>query len=155
MLASFFNRLLHWDGSQLASEQWSSPQSIQFRSHCFSQPEVHTLEALAESITSVPVAGSPIKLQSSIKHLGVHGDFDKEFSEHVMHLIFTSVHYITIVLHHWGLQDGECRDSRIETWLYCNSVLAGTSVSNLTRLQLLQNTLAWVVTQKSRLIELH
>ena len=33
---------------------------------------------------------------------------------------------------------------------YCNSLLAGTSVSNLTRLQLVQNTLARVVAQKSR-----
>ena len=33
---------------------------------------------------------------------------------------------------------------------YCNSHLAGTSVSNLARLQLVQNTLARVVTQKSR-----
>ena len=33
---------------------------------------------------------------------------------------------------------------------YCNSLLAGTSVSNLSRLQLVQNTLARVVAQKSR-----
>ena len=33
---------------------------------------------------------------------------------------------------------------------YCNSLLAGTSVSNLARLQLVQNTLARVVTQKYR-----
>ena len=33
---------------------------------------------------------------------------------------------------------------------YCNSLLAGTSVSNLARLQLVQNTLACVVAQKSR-----
>ena len=33
---------------------------------------------------------------------------------------------------------------------FCNSLLAGTSVSNLTRLQLVQNTLVRVVTQKPR-----
>ena len=33
---------------------------------------------------------------------------------------------------------------------YCNSLLAGTSVSNLAHLQLVQNTLARVVTEKSR-----
>ena len=33
---------------------------------------------------------------------------------------------------------------------FCNSLLAGTSVSNLTRLQLVQNTLARVVAQKPR-----
>ena len=32
---------------------------------------------------------------------------------------------------------------------YCNSLLTGTSVSNLAHLQLVQNTFAWVVTQKS------
>ena len=33
---------------------------------------------------------------------------------------------------------------------YCNSLLAGTSASNLARLQMVQNTLARVVAQKSR-----
>ena len=33
---------------------------------------------------------------------------------------------------------------------FCNSLLTGTSVSNLTRLQLVQNTLAWVVAKKPR-----
>ena len=33
---------------------------------------------------------------------------------------------------------------------FCNSLLAGTSVSNLARLQRVQNTLARVVTQKPR-----
>ena len=39
----------------------------------------------------------------------------------------------------------------VGSWLdYCNSLLAGTSVSNLARLQLVQNTLGRVVAQKSR-----
>ena len=38
-------------------------------------------------------------------------------------------------------------ESRLD---YCNSLLAGTYVSNLARLQLVQNTLARVITQKSR-----
>ena len=38
---------------------------------------------------------------------------------------------------------------------YCNSLLAGTSVSNLARLQLVQNTLARVVTEKSRFLPHH
>ena len=33
---------------------------------------------------------------------------------------------------------------------FCNSLLAGTSVSNLTRLQRVQNTLAWIIAQKPR-----
>ena len=36
------NRILHTEGQQLASEQWSSPQSIQVWSHCFFQPKVQT-----------------------------------------------------------------------------------------------------------------
>ena len=39
----------------------------------------------------------------------------------------------------------------VGSWLdYCNSLLAGTSASNLARLQMAQNTLARVVAQKSR-----
>ena len=43
---------------------------------------------------------------------------------------------------------------------YCNSLLTGTSVSNLARLQLVQNTLACIVAQKSHFehitpVELH
>ena len=51
----------------------------------FFNPRSKPLEALAESIKSISVAGSPIKLQSSIKNLGVHLDprmsFDKQVSE--------------------------------------------------------------------------
>ena len=48
-------------------------------------PRSKPLAALAESIGTVSVAGSPIKLQSSIKNLGVYLDstmsFDKQVSE--------------------------------------------------------------------------
>ena len=51
----------------------------------FFNPRSKPLEALAESIKSISVAGLPIKLQSSIKNLGVHLDsrmsFDKQVSE--------------------------------------------------------------------------
>ena len=51
----------------------------------FFNPRSKPLESLAESITSISVAGSPIKLQSSIKNLGVYLDskmsFDKQVSE--------------------------------------------------------------------------
>ena len=43
-------------------------------------------------------------------------------------------------------------DSRLD---FCNSLLAGTSLSNLARLQRVQNTLARVVTQKPVLSDLH
>ena len=51
----------------------------------FYNPRPKPLAALAESIGTVSVAGSPIKLQSSIKNLGVYLDstmsFDKQVSE--------------------------------------------------------------------------
>ena len=51
----------------------------------FFNPRSKPLEAMAKSITSISVAGSPIKLQSSIKNLGVYLDskmsFDKQVSE--------------------------------------------------------------------------
>ena len=51
----------------------------------FYNPRSKPLAALAESIGTVSVAGSPIKLQSSIKNLGVYLDstmsFDKQVSE--------------------------------------------------------------------------
>ena len=52
--------------------------------------------------------------------------------------------------YYWGFQNHSCSNivgSRLD---FCNSLLAGTSVSNLTRLQIVQNTLARVVAQKSR-----
>ena len=51
----------------------------------FFNPRSKPLESLAESIASISVAGSPIKLQSSIKNLGVYLDsrmsFDRQVSE--------------------------------------------------------------------------
>ena len=43
----------------------------------------------------------------------------------------------------------------VDSWLdFCNSLLAGTSVSNLTRLQRVQNTIALVVAQKPRFCDI-
>ena len=51
----------------------------------FFNPRSKPLQALAESVESISVAGSPIKLQTSIKNLGVYLDsrlsFDKQVSE--------------------------------------------------------------------------
>ena len=40
------NRILHTEGPELASEQWSSPQSIQVWSHCFFQLKLQTFWSL-------------------------------------------------------------------------------------------------------------
>ena len=121
----------------------------------FHNPRSKPLAALAESIGTISVAGSPIRLQSSIKNLGVNLDltmsFDKQVSEtckacyfHIRALrhiraSLTTVASKTIAAAIVG--------SRLD---FCNSLLAGTSVSNLARPQRVQNTLARVVTQKPR-----
>ena len=52
---------------------------------------------------------------------------------------------------HWSSKNDSRGNSRLSPWLYyCNSLLAGTSASNLARLQLVRSTLARVVAQKSR-----
>ena len=124
----------------------------------FFNPRSKPLEALADSIKSISVAGSPIKLQSSVKNVGVHLDskisFGKQISETCKDCK-TSYFHIRALRHiRSSFTTEACKTvaaaivgSRLD---YCNCLLAGTSVSNLARLQLVQNTLARVVTQKSR-----
>ena len=122
---------------------------------------------MAESIQSISVAGSPIKLQSSIKSLGVHLDSKMSFDKHVSEVCRASYFHIRALRHiRSSLTTDAAKTvasaivgSRLD---YCNSLLAGTSVLNLSRLQLVQNTLARVVAQKPRycritpvLIDLH
>ena len=121
----------------------------------FFNPRSKPLEALAESIAFISVAGSPIKLQSSIKNLGVYLDSKMSFDRQVFETCKASNLHIRALRHiRSSLTTEACKTvaaaivgSRLD---YCNSLLAGTSVSNLARLQLVQNTLARVVTQKSR-----
>ena len=113
----------------------------------FFNPRSKPLEALAESIKSISVAGSPIKLQSSIKNLGVHLDSRMSFDKQVSETCKASYFHIRALRHiQSSLTTEACKTvaaaivgSRLD---YCNSLLAGTSVSNLARLQLVQNTLA-------------
>ena len=114
-----------------------------------------SLAALAESIGTVSVAGSPIKLQTSIKNLGVYLDskmsFDKQLSDTCKACYF----HIRALRHIRASLTTEASKtiaaaivgSRLD---FCNSLVAGTSVSNLARLQRVQNTLARVVAQKPR-----
>ena len=120
----------------------------------FFNPRSKPLEALAESIKSISVAGSPIKLQSSIKNLDVYLDSKMSFDKQVSETCKASYFHIRELRHiRSSLTTEACKTiaaaivgSRLD---YCNSLLAGTSVSNLARLQLVQNTLARVVAQKS------
>ena len=120
----------------------------------FFNPRSKPLESLAESITSISVAGSPIKLQSSIKNLGVYLDSKMSFDKQVSETCKASYFHIRALRHiRSSLTTEACKTiaaaivgSRLD---YCNSLLAGTSLSNSARLQLVQNTLARVVTEKS------
>ena len=92
----------------------------------------------------ITVAGFPIKLQSSIKSLGVYLDshisLDRTFPRFARH-------HISTLCHIRSSQTTEAAKtialSIVGSLLdYCNSLLACTSASNLARLQLVQNTLA-------------
>ena len=133
----------------------------------FFNPRSKPLATLAKSIQSISVAGSPIKLQSSIKSLGVHLDSQMSFDKQVSEICKASYFHIHALRHiRSSLTTDAAKTiasaivgSRLD---YCNSLLAGTSAQNLSRLQLVQNTLARVVAQKPRycritpvLIDLH
>ena len=121
----------------------------------FFNPRSKPLQTLAESVESISVAGSPIKLQTSIKNLGVYLDSRLSFDKQVSETCKASYFHIRALRHIRSSLTAEAAKtvataivgSRLD---YCNSLLAGTSVSNLSRLQLVQNTLARVVAQKSR-----
>ena len=121
----------------------------------FYNPRSKPLAALAESIETVSVAGSPIKLQTPIKNLGVYLDskmsFDKQVSETCKACYFhiRALRHIrtSLTIEASKTIAAAIVGSRLD---FCNSLLAGTSVSNLTRLQRVQNTLARVVAQKPR-----
>ena len=120
----------------------------------FSNPRSKPLVALAESVETITVAGSPIKLQSSIKSLGVYLDSHMSFDKHVSEICKASYFHIRALRHIRSSLTTEAAKmvavaivgSRLD---YCNSLLAGTSASNLARLQMVQNTLVRVVAQKS------
>ena len=74
--------------------------------------------------------------------------FDKQVSETCKACYF----HIRALLHIRAYLTTEASDTITGSRLdFCNSLLAGTSVANLTRLQLVQNTLARIVAQKPRL----
>ena len=119
----------------------------------FYNPKSKPPATLAESIRTVSVAGSPIKLQTSIKNLAVYLDSKMSFDKQVSETCKACYFHICALRHIRAPLTVEASKtiaaaivgSRLD---FCNSLLAGTSVLNLTRLQRVQNTLAQVVTQK-------
>ena len=83
----------------------------------FYNPRSKPLAALAESIGTVSVAGSPIKLQTSIKNLGVYLDstmsFDKQVSETCKACFFhiRALCHIRGFSYHWGFKNYSCSNS--------------------------------------------
>ena len=121
----------------------------------FYNPRSKPFAALAESIGTVSVTGSPIRLQSSIKNLGVYLDSTMSFDMQVSETCKACYFHIRALRNIRASITTEASKtiaaaivgSRLD---FCNSLLAGTSVSNLVRLQRVQNTLARVVAQKPR-----
>ena len=119
----------------------------------FFNPRSKPLESLAESIASNSVTSSLIKLQSSIKNLGVYLDSEMSFDRQVSETCLAYYFHIRALYHiRSSLTTEACKTiataivgSQLD---YCNSLLADTSVLNLARLQLVQNTHARVVTKK-------
>ena len=105
----------------------------------FFNPRSKPLQTLAESVESISVAGSPIKLQTSIKNLGVCLDSRLSFDKQVSETCKASYFHIRALRHIRSSLTAEAAKtvataivgSRLD---YCNSLLAGTSVSNLSRL---------------------
>ena len=113
----------------------------------FSNPRSKPLVALAESVETITETGSPIKLQSSKKSLGVYLDSHMSFDKHVSEIFKASYFHIRALRHIRSSLTTEAAKmiaiAIVGSWLdYCNSLLAGTSASNLARLQMVQNTLA-------------
>ena len=117
----------------------------------FFNPRFKPLANLAESIPSISVADSPIKLQSSIKSPDSKMSVDKHVSEvyRASYFHIRALHHIRSLLttHAAKVFASAIVGSRLD---YCNSLLAGTSVQHLSSLQLVQHTLARVVAQKPR-----
>ena len=106
-------------------------------------------ETFAEG-SGVAVAGSNIAFSVKLKSLGVTLDRTLSFDEHVRNVVKASNYHIKALRHVRPLLDKSIANtvacSIVATRLdYCNSLLYGTSKSNLVKLQHVQNTLARVV----------
>ena len=100
--------------------------------------------------SGVCVAGSQIAYFVQLKSLGVTLDTDLSFDRHVVNIVKASNFNIRALRHIRPMLNRSVANtvacSIVSTRLdYCNSLLFGTSVKNIQRLQRVQNTLARVV----------
>jgi hypothetical protein len=105
--------------------------------------------------TGVHVAGSNIAYSVQLKSLGVTLDQSLSFDQHVGNIVKSSNFNIRALRHIRPMLDRTVANtvacSIVNTRLdYCNSLLYGTSVKNIQRLQKIQNTLARVVSGTKR-----
>lgn len=99
------------------------------------------------NLNSVKVLDSTISISDSIKTLGVTLDSTLSFDKHCSEIVQCSLFHLRSLRHIRPLlsaRDAEILgisfvQSRLD---YCNSLLSGTSVSNVKRLQRIQNSLA-------------
>ena len=98
----------------------------------------------------VSVAGAKIISSATLKSLGVTLDQSLTFDQHVQDVVKASNFHIRALRHIRPMLDREVANtiacSIVSTRLdYCNSLLYGTKVSNIKKLQRIQNSLARVV----------
>lgn len=112
----------------------------------------HRLEG---SLEGVDLAGTRIPTSTSVKSLGVIIDYNLTFDKHVDNICKSAQYHIRALRHiRQCISTDNAKSiavamvsSRLD---YCNSVLYGTSASNIQRLQRVQNSLARVVTSARR-----
>jgi hypothetical protein len=105
--------------------------------------------------TGVSVAGSDITFAVQLKSLGVIIDQSLSFDQHVLSVVKASNFHIRGLRHIRPVLDEKTANtiacsivsSRLD---YCNSLLMGTSHKNIRKLQIVQNSLARVVTGVKR-----
>jgi len=100
--------------------------------------------------SGVAVAGSDITFSVKLKSLGVTLDQNLSFDQHVNNVVKASNFHIKALRHIRPYLNKDVANtvacSIVTTRLdYCNSLLYGTSVSNIKKLQRVQNSLARVV----------
>ena len=108
-----------------------------------------------EDVTSIQISNAAIKPSSTIKSLGVTLDTKLSFDEHVTNVCRLCYCHIRALRHvRASLPNDVARTvacsiigSRLD---YCNSLLAGTTKSNLVKFQRVQNTLARVTVQQGK-----
>ena len=109
-----------------------------------------TQTSLLTTDTGVRVADSDIAFSVQLKSLGVTLDQNLSFDQHISNIVKSSNYNIRALRHIRPMLDKKVANtvacSIVSTRLdYCNSLLYGTSVKNVQRLQRIQNSLARVV----------